>query len=435
MKDCSDVSSFRNRRRHSLPCSPKGDFRTPAQRDRDRIIYAPAFRRLAEVTQVASPNHAQVFYNRLTHSLQVAQVGRSLARTILKNNKRHLVEEAGGIDPDVVEAACLAHDIGHPPFGHTAEKELGILARRWGGFEGNAQSFRVLTKLAFKSEKYPGLDLTRATLAATLKYPWPKSGNPKNPDKWGAYRSEAPDFHFALQDQPTRKRTAEAELMDWADDVTYSVHDIEDFFCAGIIPMHLLASAQDNREKAFFFDDTYSRRGRTFIKRTSAERAFADLMHQWLIREPYSGSSEHRSQLRHFSAEMVQRYVNGVKLKKSNDQVRVEIDPEYRMEVDILKELTWSYVIEAPALAAQRHGQQQVIRKLFSIYSDAAESRKSWSLFPAYYREQLQMASSKSEKKRVVVDLIAGMTEPQAVATYAQFMGLPRTDSLEQLIR
>lgn len=436
MTNHSDILSFRNRRRHSRPAPLDGDFRTPAQRDRDRIIYAPAFRRLAEVTQVASPNHAQVLYNRLTHSLQVAQVGRSLAMTILQNSEKSLVEEVGGINPDVVEAACLAHDIGHPPFGHTAEKELGILGRKCGGFEGNAQSFRVVTKLAFKSEKYSGLDLTRATLAALLKYPWFKGGNPQKPDKWGAYKSELPDFRFARKrSSGHREKTPEAELMDWADDVTYSVHDIEDFFCAGIIPMHLLASAKENQEKKWFFDDIYRRRGKKFTNRTSAEDAFANLMVNWLIKEPYSGSSKHRSKLRYFSSEMVQRYVNGVKLNKSNGRTRVVIEPEYRMEVDILKELTWSYVIEAPALSAQHHGQREIILKLFDVYSEAAASRKSWSLFPVYYREQLQKAGSNSENQRVVIDLIAGMTEPQAVATYSQFMGLPRTDSLEQLVR
>src|SRR5262249_18124365 len=159
-----------------------------------------------------------------------------------------LVDEVGGIDPSVVEAACLAHDLGHPPFGHTAEEALDELAKNFGGFEGNAQSFRIVTKLAFKSLKYPGLDLTRATLAAILKYPWLKGQNKQKPDKWGAYASEREDFKFAreLGHLAPFQLTVEAALMDWADDVTYSVHDVEDFYRAGRIPMHLLARGNNN---------------------------------------------------------------------------------------------------------------------------------------------------------------------------------------------
>jgi dGTPase len=189
-------------------------------------LYSSALRRLAEVTQVVSADSGYVFHNRLTHSLQVAQVGRRLAEKLLKRLPQIAGEmQFEGLDPDVVEAACLAHDLGHPPFGHIAEKELDILAKNYGGFEGNAQSFRILTKLAFRSADYRGLDLTRATLAAVLKYPWLKGENPQNLDKFGAYESERKDFEFARELYPNRfAQTIEAALMDWADDITYSIH-------------------------------------------------------------------------------------------------------------------------------------------------------------------------------------------------------------------
>src|SRR5258708_26225825 len=142
MIDHRDVSHFRYRRRHSPPTPPEKDSRSPARRDRDRIIYTSAFRRLVYVTQVASPDHAHVFHNRLTHSVQVAQVGRALEEKRAESPPE-LLEVLGGLDPDVVEAACLAHDLGHPPFGHTAEEELNDNSRHIGGFEGNAQSFRI----------------------------------------------------------------------------------------------------------------------------------------------------------------------------------------------------------------------------------------------------------------------------------------------------
>ncbi len=434
-----DVTHPRNHRRHTQAQVAEGDHRSPAQRDRDRIIYTSAFRRLAEVTQVASPDHSQVFHNRLTHSLQVAQVGRSLAEK-LKKTQPDLVESAGGIDPDVVEAACLAHDLGHPPFGHTAEETLNQLAHKVGGFEGNAQSFRVVTKLAFKSQRYSGLDLTRATLAAILKYPWFKGKNRKKLKKWGAYKSEEDDFQFARKSGPKDHfvRTAEASLMDWADDVTYSVHDMEDFYRAGRIPMNLLARLRDGHERRLFFDDVYRRHAgeKNFFPRAELEEAFLNVLAiHWNLDEPYSGTKEQRSNLRHSTNQLIHRYINCVELTSAGKTVRVDIDPEFIKEVTSFKELTWTYVIEASALAAQREGQRVVVERLFNVLRDAAMSPKKWGLFPMHYRERLKDGPSDPERIRTVIDLIAGLTEPQAITTYRQFMGAWPTSSLEEILR
>jgi dGTPase len=255
-------SAFRNERLHINKPPGRGDYRTPAQRDRDRLLYSSAFRRLAEVTQVVSPTAGYVFHNRLTHSQQVAQVGRRLAEKLNQAYSAELRQCEDAIDPDVVEAAGLAHDLGHPPFGHIAEDELNELSKEVGGFEGNAQSFRIITKLALHSANHRGLDLTRATLAAVLKYPWFRGGNENKPNKWGAYESETRDFNFAnaLLRNP-RVRTIEADLMDWADDVTYSVHDLEDFYRAGRMPLHFLARVSDARERESFFENAFQRRG------------------------------------------------------------------------------------------------------------------------------------------------------------------------------
>jgi len=290
-------------------------------------------------------------------------VGRSLAQRLRKLFPR-LVDDIGGVDPDVVEAACLTHDIGHPPFGHTAEDELNQLAgKKVGGFEGNAQSFRVVTKLAFKSEAYRGLDLTRATLAAILKYPWKRGQNKKKLNKWGAYESETVDFAFArkMYLQPNLIPTAEAKLMDWADDVTYAVHDIEDFYRAGLIPMHLLTRFQTDRkrflennpERQHFFDDVYRRHKgeKEFFKRADLEEAFADVVWpHWRMTEPYVGTKEHRSKLKFFSAQLIHRYINCVEIAQKTKSVTIA--EEFVQEIAALKELTWTYVIEAPALAA-----------------------------------------------------------------------------------
>jgi dGTPase len=180
---------------------PPGETRTAGQRDRDRIQYTPELRRLGGVTQVVGAVEGHVFHNRLTHTLEVAQIARRLAER-LRATQAELVAAHGGIDPEVCEAAALAHDLGHPPFGHIAEKELDRLATDAGdtdGFEGNAQSFRILTKLAAHRDRYTGLDLTRATLNAVLKYPWRRGDEPagKDPEKFGAYRTENAEFVFA----------------------------------------------------------------------------------------------------------------------------------------------------------------------------------------------------------------------------------------------
>jgi dGTPase len=435
MIDYSDVAIPRNLRRHTKPILQEGEYRSPAQKDKDRIIYTSAFRRLAEVTQVASPSDAHVFHNRLTHSLQVAQVGRSLAEKLRQDPDA--CEAINGIDPDTVEAACLAHDLGHPPFGHTAEELLNtLIGSAAGGFEGNAQSFRIVTKLAFKSTSHTGLDLTAGTLAAVLKYPWLKGQNRKKPHKWGAYKSELKDFEFARTVSPPKKflRSHEAALMDWADDVTYSVHDLEDFFRAGRIPVHLLARASESLEKQHFFDDVYRRRAgdKDFPKRAVLEEAFGNILgFYWRIYEPYSGTREHRSRLRYFTSQLIHRYINGVQIDKKKKTVI--INPEYEKEVAILKELTWTYVIEAPGQSLQREGQRTVIRRLFEIYSEASASEKQWGIFPAYYREELRNTASKAERQRTVVDLIAGMTEPQVIEVYRQVIGAWTSQSLESL--
>jgi dGTPase len=232
------------------------DQRKEFQIDRDRIIYSAAFRRLAQVTQVASASEGNVFHNRLTHSLKVAQVGRRLAEKLIQDastSSPELIEECGGLNPDVVEAAALSHDLGHPPFGHIAEKELNQLARIHGlsdGFEGNAQTFRILTRLEPHRSEYPGLNLTRATLNATLKYPWfchRDSGDTKTrkrAKKYSVYDLDRKSFEFVRQpsgsEDSIEEQTLEASIMDFADDVTYSVHDLEDFYLAGLIPLRAI---------------------------------------------------------------------------------------------------------------------------------------------------------------------------------------------------
>jgi dGTPase len=428
-------SSFRDERVHKKTAKDKTDGRTPAQRDRDRLLYSSAFRRLAEVTQVVAANSGYVFHNRLTHSLQVAQVGRRLAE---KLNRESCDRPEGfeGLDPDVVEAASLAHDLGHPPFGHVIEETLNSLAKDIGGFEGNAQSFRIISKLAFHSPKYPGLDLTRATLCAVLKYPWLKDENPKKPNKWGAYSSESDELQFARELYPNGfEQCTEAFLMDIADDITYCVHDLEDFYRAGRIPLHLLA-AEGSREVDYFFEDMVERLKSNGDESIDSRKDMLKLLFRELLfttfpaTQPYRGSQSQRAGLRNFTGTLIARYINGVSLTMQGGRLRPCLKTEYKDEILLLKQLTWTYVIQEPALATQQLGQEHMIKTLFCEYRTAAMKPSGWRLFPTYYRERLQEANSEAEKVRTCVDLIAGMTEVQVQRLYSRITGQSGDSSL-----
>lgn len=435
----------RTARRHSVkrdrPKTDPTDSRSYFQKDRDRVLYTSSLRRLAEITQVVSADTSHVFHNRLTHSMQVSQVGRRLAERLLLLDHGIVESSSTGLDPDVVEAACLAHDLGHPPFGHIAEEELNDFAgNEIDGFEGNAQSFRIVTRLSQHSTHHRGLDLTRATLAAILKYPWLKGNNPSKSGKWGAYRSEQKNFDFACElPGKANKRTIEAELMDWADDITYSVHDLEDFYRAGKIPLHLLADRLYERERRFFFENVFERVDRNggSIDREASIEAFNDLViGLFPLDRPYSGTWQERAALRNFSSQLIGRYISGTRLKADGDGDCVPaIDEQLRIEVAILKELTWTYIIEAPALVTKQFGQRRVIRGLCEIFFEAANDQKRWYLFPPYYRDSLKQSGGDPKiMKRTVVDFVAGMTENQALAMFARLSGLEAGTGLHEIV-
>jgi len=434
----------RNARRHTIASAKKTDptdSRTPAQKDRDRLLYTSSLRRLAQVTQVVAADVSHVFHNRLTHSFQVAQVGRRLAERLLALHG-DLVLLSDGLDPDVVEAACYAHDLGHPPFGHIAEEELNDLAGTdIDGFEGNAQSFRIITKLAQHSPLHRGLDLSRATLAAVLKYPWLKGQNPDKQNKWGAYGSEDKDFDFAIELKGrTNERTLEAQLMDWADDITYSVHDLDDFYRAHKIPLHLLAERKYEHEREVFLEAALRRhpqRTGFWADPKSLRESFNEVMiGLFPLSDQYGGTWKERAALREFTSQLIGRYIGGTTLKNHGGICELQIDDHLQLEVTMLKELTWTYVIEAPSLVSQQFGQRQAIRKLFEIYSEASRHERNRSLFPAYYREAIEEAGKDAKRtKRTVIDLIAGMTEAQALAMHNRLTGVSVGSGLDEIVR
>ena len=422
------------------------DQRGPFQRDRDRIIYTSAFRRLAWVTQVVSAQEGDPFHNRLTHTLEVAQISRRLAEKLLDEQPED-ADSLGGIDPEVVEAAALAHDLGHPPFGHAAEKELDRLVKDAGvsdGFEGNPQSFRVVTKLAIRSRESPGLNLTRATLDAILKYPWFRQTTPPARDrKWGAYNTERDLFEWVRGPEPRDfRKSAEAELMDFADDIAYAIHDVEDFYRTGLIPLDRLARDDDEVDR--FLEGTFSNNGGGPIAfdRDECKDAFSEILKSAPVIDPYSGTREQRARLRSLTAGLIGRYINAIKLQVPSNpsDPRVSVESWACKELFVFKQLTWHYVINNTALASQQFGQRRIISQLFEILYDAAEKRQL-DVFPPSSRERIEdLAASgqngaKEERVRVVADLLAGLTEHQAISLYQRLTGLWLGTVMDTIIR
>ena len=375
--------------------------------------------------------------------MEVAQIARRLAEYTVERQPKE-ARALGNINPDVVEAAALAHDLGHPPFGHIAEVQLDNLVKDFGnsdGFEGNPQSFRIVTRLALRNQDFPGLNLTRATLNAILKYPWlRRTDGGLHERKWGAYSSEEREFNWARELGEGEVKSAEAELMDWADDIAYSVHDLDDFYRVGLIPLDRLLN--DSDERSLFLNSVRSRwegqrRQDDLEDWDQLSEAFVEVT-KWIsstrrhLHRPYTGVREQRANLRSLTASLINRYVtDAVALRESRQGADrlLAIVPEYQMEVKILKELTWVYVIDAPGLATQQFGQRKMIKELFEILTDAA-SASDFSVFPPRLSEDLRQARLGKQCKashrvisRTVADYISSMTERQAIELHQRLTG------------
>ncbi|HEV8575388.1 MAG TPA: dNTP triphosphohydrolase [Dehalococcoidia bacterium] len=401
--------------------------RSEAQRDRDRVLYSSALLRLGHVTQVAAPEVGHTFHSRLTHSLKVAQFARRLAERLksleLEGPAERLVSS---LDADAAEAAALAHDLGHPPFGHLAEQELNELARDEGGFEGNAQSFRILTRLALRAAEAPGLNLTRRTLNGVLKYPWRRDVEKQYKlDKWGAYEADEEHFNWARIGTVGEQRSLEAQIMDWADDVTYAVHDMDDFYRARLVPLDRLCSGgEELSDFRRYIVDKYETKGKSALGEALSEtgdRVFRGLLS---IDRPYHSRADERISLRAMGSGLITRYMNAVELVNATDKdVGFCVPDSIVYEVGVLKELTWFYIIERPSLALIHQGQREVIRAVFDLFATAAQ-RNDLRLFPAAFAERIEFAETEPAKRRIVVDMIAGMTEASATDVYLRTRGV-----------
>ena len=403
MSSSSNYSAADQERFLDEPAKRPG--RTEFMRDRARVIHSAALRRLAAKTQVAVPWENDFQRTRLSHSLECAQIGRELGESL-------------GADPDLLETACLSHDMGHPPFGHNGEEALAEVAAPCGGFEGNAQSFRLLTRIEAKTVdsngKSLGLNLTRASLDAATKYPWARAENPR---KFGVYDDDTEIFHWVREAAPVGRKCIEAQIMDWSDDCAYSVHDLEDAIFAGQVTVKNF-----DRDFDILYTEMVSGYGSDASK-SEVEAALTRL--QNLSCWPVSFDRTHQAlaRLKDTTSQLIGRFVLAAELETrkvhgdgplTRYSANLEIPREQKIEVDFLKAIAGHYLINAAASQERYAKQQVVIHELVEMLFQAAPKE-----LDPIFEDDWKVATNDSERLRVVVDQIASLTDPGAEALHA----------------
>ncbi|HVT65506.1 MAG TPA: deoxyguanosinetriphosphate triphosphohydrolase [Mycobacteriales bacterium] len=383
----------------------RGDF----VRDRARVMHSAALRRLAARTQVVGVGESDFPRTRLTHSLECAQIGRELAGSL-------------GADPDLVDTACLAHDLGHPPFGHNGERALAEFADKFGGFEANAQSLRVLTRLEAKivdaNGRSAGLNLTRATLDAATKYPWPRQ--PETP-KFGCYADDRDVFDWLRLGAVPGQKCVEAQIMDWADDVAYSVHDLEDGIQAGLLSLELLDAEAERQELVALARESYLDVPEADLF-AALERLRA---HPCWVRG-YDGSMAAMVAVKQMTSELIGRFCGaatrathaewgGVPLRRYGGSL--EIPDETRAECAVLKAVAAKYVMRRDETLALQERQREQLTELLAAVATGAPG----TLEPAM-RSAFDAADDDAARLRVVVDQVASLTDTSALAWHQRLV-------------
>ncbi|WP_232679138.1 deoxyguanosinetriphosphate triphosphohydrolase [Nocardioides sp. R-C-SC26] len=409
-------------RERCLPEPPKrvdAPVRTAFERDRARVVHAASSRRLAAKTQVVGPQSDDFVRNRLTHSLEVAQIARDLSRAL-------------GSQPDIAETAALAHDLGHPPFGHNGERVLADLASSCGGFEGNAQTLRLLTRLeakAFDGDRSVGLNLTRATLDACTKYPWPIAdaaptggvhgdGVEVTGRKFGVYDDDRPVFDWMRRPGVGTRRCVEAQIMDLADDVAYSVHDVEDAVVAGRLDL-----ARVDREAVWATV-------RDWYLPEADDAELDDVLDEleavasWPQHE-YDGTRRGLAALKNLTSDLIGRFCGAVQLatfaSTEGPLVRYRADlvlPERTLlEIAVLKGIAARYVMQAADRVDLLSRQRELLSELTTEVWNRGESALDRS-----FAADWATATDDAARLRVVIDQVASLTDASAVAWHARLL-------------
>lgn len=412
--------------------SDGGDYRSPFQIDRDRVLHTPTFRRLQNKTQVFWSGEYDFYRTRLTHSLEVAQIGKSICHW-LKSRPDGPLSDDFFIDPDLVEAICLSHDLGHPPFGHAGERTLNHLMRGHGGFEGNAQTLRLLTERIF-SAKRSGMDPTRAFLDGVLKY---KS-------LWSELKTatgHAPEHHFIYDDQQShldwamgghdfplelppgstrdKFKSIECQIMDWADDTAYSLNDLSDSVRAGFL----------NIEK---IETWAEKHGQPIDEGTP----LGDLMRAIRRKrvDPFVGKRIGRYiQSTHLAAD-----VNFLSSSTNRYRFQLVIDDQVKAESGLFKRLAFEVVFLSPQLKQLEHKGSRMLRQLWEVLGEryvtgGTIDGQDFQLLPADTAAEIAETIGEAGKARLVCDFLAGMTDGYAARTYKRLFS-PDFGSIGDLI-
>jgi dGTPase len=400
------------------PKSARNPGRGPFERDRARVLHSAALRRLAAKTQVVEVGSGDFPRTRLTHSLECAQIGREFGSAL-------------GCDPDLVDAACLAHDLGHPPFGHNGESALAEFAAGCGGFEGNAQSLRLLTRLEAKVPG-AGLNLTRATLDAMLKYPWTARAGEV---KFGVYADDAGVFAWIRDGAPPGQPCLEAQVMDWSDDVAYSVHDLEDGLQAGLITLGALRDPVEQKAVAALTAADYCAPGSVAVDELC--EIFADLLALPCWPPEYDGGLASLAALKNLTSELIGRFCSSAQQatlaaatsaspgpasgpapgpapgpgRLTRYAADLVVPRRQRLECALLKGVTAQYVMSRAGAAESQARERELIAELAAAVLAGAPAALDLVFRPAY-----AAAVSDQERLRVVVDQIASLTDTSAIA-------------------
>jgi dGTPase len=388
------------------PAQKRGD-RDDFARDRARVVHSAALRRLSAKTQVVQPGSDDFVRNRLTHSLEVAQIGREFGAAL-------------GCNADVVDTACLAHDLGHPPFGHNGETVLAEISNEIGGFEGNAQTLRILTRLEAKrvhaDGRPAGLNLTRASLDAATKYPWFRGEGPDGGPKFGAYADDADAFDWIRAGAPgAGRRCIEAQAMDWSDDVAYSVHDVEDAVASGRVDLRSLRSPTDVAAVLQVAHDYYAADLDPECLREALERLLAT----GAIPQDYAESRSGLAALKDMTSRLIGRFVHSVELATrarhgdgplTRYAADLVVPDAVRAECAVLKGVAAHFVMlsdeRQPVMAEQR----ATIAALVRAYLEEP------ARLDPLHAHDFAAATGDAPRLRVVVDQVASLSDPRAVA-------------------
>jgi dGTPase len=411
-------AAARERRVEEPPKRVDAPERTPFERDRARVVHAASFRRLAAKTQVVGPQTDDFVRNRLTHSLEVAQVARDLSRAL-------------GCHPDIAETAALAHDLGHPPFGHNGERILAELSEGCGGFEGNAQTLRLLTRLEAKTfdeaGRSVGLNLTRATLDACTKYPWPRAhaddpqgvhadGSPRHVRKFGVYDDDKPVFSWLREGVSGTRRCVEAQVMDLADDVAYSVHDIEDGIVAGRIDLTRL----DRPAVWETVRDWYL----PLAHDEELDEVLVGLGRQasWPTAS-YDGSRRGLGALKNLTSDLIGRFCGAVQreafdhgsLPFVRHRAELVVPEQTRLEMAVLKGIAAHYVMRADDRVEAMARQRELLAELVALFA-----HRGPDALDRPFADDWHAADDDVARLRVVIDQVASLTDASAVERHAR---------------